>query len=707
MCKLADSKTGFNIFEAAVHADRDCESFKLRLRFEYDRLQKWGEITGLARLKQIQESDKDAKKEAVKYEREYQSQLGHRGPLVTAALSELNLLLKHLRKTELVYDSIVNSAAGSKSSQHNGTVDSQSADELRNADLSDPSTHPLAAMSKDLITEDVVDDEEQLAFVQVLGQQDGPKESRKHPRGLNHIMTGLSGIGKVTKQPKRFKWAVRDKDKFSEKIVRVRQIVDYLQESLRGDQMEILVESMKTFRLMQLQLAGSMDQVKALLQAERMSSTASLDGVTLVQNDSSNGAALAIDAENANDQFNVFWRAAAQFAIDMNAPKPDMVEPFKLKNSEIPDKVFFGKREIDGRSIARSRAGRDVWIEWKPYTTALGQDGRRSIPEDTIQRIEKLVALLRAPGKPIEFCVPTCNGYFVNSTGPDSGEFGLVFEPPTSASRPDGWPPRSLLACFKDERIAFSERIAIARQLSQWVLYLHAINWLHKGLRSATVLFFPEDGAGLGTPWVSGFEYSRIARGGVTTAGPPNTGDRILYIHPDYLGHKAQYGFRKTYDMYSLGIILVEIAYWKPISEILGFSKPAQESNGAHSGRFHSGDNPMRDDAGQATAGAQSSEPDAAAAQRTLAPPQHQPAKYPISKVERIRNRILNGEVEVLTYIREHMGDKYLNATQACLEGLQAFKLSEDHDQSNPQIAAMLQQGFVKVVVDSLKAINV
>ena len=43
-----------------------------------------------------------------------------------------------------------------------------------------------------------------------------------------------------------------------------------------------------------------------------------------------------------------------------------------------------------------------------------------------------------------------------------------------------------------------------------------------------------------------------------------------LYVHPSYQGARDETPYRKTYDIYGLGIILLEISHWKTVDRILG-----------------------------------------------------------------------------------------------------------------------------------------
>lgn len=99
-------------------------------------------------------------------------------------------------------------------------------------------------------------------------------------------------------------------------------------------------------------------------------------------------------------------------------------------------------------------------------------------------------------------------------------------------------------------------------------------------------------------------------------------------------------GYRKSYDIYSLGNFLIEIALWNPIDQKL---QP-----------LHFGRGPALGNEGQHT-----------------------------------RARILDSNT-VLEQVRLNMGDECAKANRACIEGLVAFGLSDDVDEVNPYVAAML-----------------
>ena len=53
---------------------------------------------------------------------------------------------------------------------------------------------------------------------------------------------------------------------------------------------------------------------------------------------------------------------------------------------------------------------------------------------------------------------------------------------------------------------------------------------------------------------------------------PGDNGVYNLYRHPNTQGqgYGARESFRKSFDIYSLGIVLVELAHWKTIDKVLG-----------------------------------------------------------------------------------------------------------------------------------------
>lgn len=105
---------------------------------------------------------------------------------------------------------------------------------------------------------------------------------------------------------------------------------------------------------------------------------------------------------------------------------------------------------------------------------------------------------------------------------------------------------------------------------------------MHKSIRSDNILFphYSEHISSaryLSSPLVCGFEYSRLETESQTIdRSKENTNVSIaMYRHPDYQGEAAQ-GYQARYDFYSLGLVLLEIGLWAPLSSLFD-SRPSKD----------------------------------------------------------------------------------------------------------------------------------
>ena len=77
---------------------------------------------------------------------------------------------------------------------------------------------------------------------------------------------------------------------------------------------------------------------------------------------------------------------------------------------------------------------------------------------------------------------------------------------------------------------------------------------------------------------MTGFDNSRRSRFNEATSEVPRVGRMEVYRHPDTQLDGLMLSYRKTFDIYSLGLILVEIALWKPIVSIMGIEETIDRS---------------------------------------------------------------------------------------------------------------------------------
>lgn len=313
----------------------------------------------------------------------------------------------------------------------------------------------------------------------------------------------------------------------------------------------------------------------------------------------------------------------------------------KGQSKEHPEALFSPSKEYS----------RTVWISWQIHDAP-----EEEIDGATVRSpIEELAALLAAP-KPDEFCVPLCLGY-CNLALDEDQQLGLVFESP-SHSDPRK-PPVSLLTALKTiPKPSLTRRVALAHKISQCLMYLHSVNWLHKGLRSEKILFFPSSDAedDLVAPYLTGFGFSRRARFNEATSYVPRVGSMEVYRHPDIQMNGPRLYYRKTFDIYSLGIILIEIAHWRPIASIVAIEDSIE--------------------------------------------------RFP-SATSDIRQRWLELEPLLHNTLRAEIGERYAGAVRTCIAGRDSFGIAKSDLETSTSTSMVIQQGFNAKVVKSLHEIVV
>ncbi|RYP46351.1 hypothetical protein DL768_007414 [Monosporascus sp. mg162] len=106
----------------------------------------------------------------------------------------------------------------------------------------------------------------------------------------------------------------------------------------------------------------------------------------------------------------------------------------------------------------------------------------------------------------------------------------------------------------------------LAKDLAACLLAVHEVGWLHKSLSSHHVLIFAPDKGSISQHVVSavlsGFNDSRPEASSFTL-GPKQ--DFEHYRHPKY---RTGTPFRSVFDYYGLGIVLLELGSWEPISQL-------------------------------------------------------------------------------------------------------------------------------------------
>jgi hypothetical protein len=118
-------------------------------------------------------------------------------------------------------------------------------------------------------------------------------------------------------------------------------------------------------------------------------------------------------------------------------------------------------------------------------------------------------------------------------------------------------------------RHSLDHRLRVATQLAQSVLYVHSAQLVHKHISPENILLLTRAGAdkygsfpyALGDPFLIGFDRTRSEKTVSTGKGELDIAD-CLYHHPERWGRISGMRFSMLHDIYSLGIVLLEIALW-------------------------------------------------------------------------------------------------------------------------------------------------
>ena len=270
------------------------------------------------------------------------------------------------------------------------------------------------------------------------------------------------------------------------------------------------------------------------------------------------------------------------------------------------DKEDFDVKSLGPRALAVARRDQRVlFVEWQSY---IGDAGRPNKLAE--EQIHKLGDFLSVRDRPRDFRILDCIGLFKDKA---HHRYGVVYELPSymrdlaRRTRPGEighfYKPSSLKHLLDSfyAMLDLGIRFDLAKKLTYSIVVLHTCGWLHKNIRSSNIFFFPAQpadhrsanshGKDVGHPYIMGYglsrpddipakvhrdeyrvqEYSRghEDRFGTRISRSHEVDDDVvskprfnIYQHPDKVAKPAR-RFRHSYDIYSLGLVLLEIGLWE------------------------------------------------------------------------------------------------------------------------------------------------
>ncbi|KAH6695987.1 prion-inhibition and propagation-domain-containing protein [Leptodontidium sp. MPI-SDFR-AT-0119] len=265
----------------------------------------------------------------------------------------------------------------------------------------------------------------------------------------------------------------------------------------------------------------------------------------------------------------------------LSSPYVDLIKASGAKKLAIKQSeesvMGYIKQSPTGLRILAEYCSKVILIEWKTI------DEKNSYQALITQRMENLARLLEpASPKPSDFRVLNCLGYFRDKALP---RYGYLFEFPSNTVQQPPVTLHDLLSRGGPHELLLDlgDRFTLARTLASSLLRLHECGWVHTSFRSESILFFSEQADSssstpqpcINDPYISGFGYSKPndpAESTLEYSLPNRLHD--LYRHPEIVKSRGNPGagdairLQQRHDLFSLGIVLLEIGLWEQINAL-------------------------------------------------------------------------------------------------------------------------------------------
>lgn len=482
-------------------------------------------------------------------------------------------------------------------------------------------------------------------------QKNGMSASSTVKDPKSFLRKTLAVLEKPTRAAASLQWAMIKENDFKTLIIRLIEYNDAIWSLLDRRAMEDLRLMQHESNLIMLQLAEQISELRNITAAQAIRPHGE-------RNEPSQSISRSTTLAGYEPAHDAILGALAEFkARHMSiAEGENLSRKLLIPQSDLPE--AFGQADP---SVPFDYKGRKTWVEWRE---PVDEDLSRELLNMLDHRIQKLANLLSDPMKPKEFRAPQCIGYVYKGTDGEEPCCGFVYDVPGPQS--SHLRINSLRQLFLTRPTpSLTKRIGLASMVTESLFYLHAVNWLHKGLRSKNILFFSETDetqtapTELSSPIVSGFDFSRPdLPEEITVRHASNTFDD-LYRHPEVLkdaSHRVM-RYQKSHDIYSLGILLIEMAFWQPIEMVMGI---VMDAKGAR------------------------------------------------NSIRKIRETLLNqedksshGKQSTMTRLSAVMGEEYVEVVQTCVQG------GGPVGDAGSETAVKMQQLFSEEIMGKLRKIHV
>ncbi|KAM0159546.1 hypothetical protein ACHAQE_004997 [Botrytis cinerea] len=370
----------------------------------------------------------------------------------------------------------------------------------------------------------------------IEGRESCDREVEKEKGGF-----GMGKLNLRSEMSKRVKWVISDKEKFTVLLQDLKDYNNGLEQLFPPSRLATLHRTW-TNELLQ----GAHRDLGKLKDLEAASS-----GVYPALNVSANLKQLRI---NLDEKETKNFKPTYSLKIQRHA--------LVAKNSQM------GRTHGQYRNPSLAEP-QEIIVEWVEYEKE-DLDARLN----HLRRIDDLARMIHsASDRHPDLHTIDCLGYTDDST---SSRYGLIYRSLSSSSS-----TLNYLITSNDFRTPdLGDRFKLAHTLSVALWSLHSLDWLHKNLCSSNILFFPsaytnstriskerENVPDISTPYLLGFDASRPDQMGEMSIASRNPTGADLHRHPSSLHSSScpRKEYCKSFDIYSLGLILLEIGLWKTL----------------------------------------------------------------------------------------------------------------------------------------------
>jgi len=272
----------------------------------------------------------------------------------------------------------------------------------------------------------------------------------------------------------------------------------------------------------------------------------------------------------------------ARIPIGLSLPAPNVLSLIQSGSGVVPQLTLpenFHSMKRRER-IVLNRCSK--LLEWKELPS-LGSCSR----EKVVKRLQCLSNFLSQSLKPQDLRVLDLFGVAMS---PDLSKWALVSSYPAGSAECEPTSLQEYLTSKDRHRRlpSLGDRLILALRLANCLLTMHTCGWLHKGVAPHNVLFFQPESDGddddprsgvLREPFLVGFEYSREESHRAEDAAYSETmtmeTEMAFYRHPSSQG-SSRSKYKKLYDIYSLGLVLLDIALWKSTAAVCRNAAPRE-----------------------------------------------------------------------------------------------------------------------------------